>query len=88
VMDALKGPTPPERAKFCRYDWPSVLASQQVAGKVLVMMNPSYCWPTVAPGSTHAVAQCASIGGRGTHQHVWGWLIDGDFISLHRRKTL
>jgi hypothetical protein len=36
VMVALKGPTSPERAKFCRYDWASVPGLQQLAGKEIV----------------------------------------------------
>src|SRR3989442_866693 len=36
VIEALKGATPPERKKFCRYDVPTVPSLQQVVGKVIV----------------------------------------------------
>src|SRR5216683_3093096 len=38
-IDAVYGPTPPERKKFCRYDVPTVPSLQHVAGKVIVPLR-------------------------------------------------
>src|SRR5207245_3955381 len=35
AIDAVNGPTPPERKKFCRYDVPTVPSLQHVVGKVI-----------------------------------------------------
>ena len=35
AIDAANGATPPEKKKFCKYDWPTDPALQQVVGNVI-----------------------------------------------------